>query len=77
MPAPRTGRPVRIGYARTSTARQERASQLEAFHRAECHKVFEEQISTRVKVRPHAGERLQSRPHPNARIRSRQARSSA
>ncbi|WEH29138.1 recombinase family protein [Streptomyces sp. AM 3-1-1] len=52
VPAPRTERPVRIGYARTSTARQELASQLEALHRAECHKVFQEQISTRVKVRP-------------------------
>ncbi|MFJ2591264.1 aldo/keto reductase [Streptomyces sp. NPDC087538] len=52
MPAPRTERPVRIGYARTSTARQGLASQLEALHRAECHKVFKEQISTRVKVRP-------------------------
>ncbi|WP_405808984.1 recombinase family protein [Streptomyces sp. NBC_01520] len=52
MPAPRTERPVRIGYARTSTARHELASQLEALHRAECHKVFKEQISTRVKVRP-------------------------
>ncbi|MEV0972049.1 recombinase family protein [Microtetraspora glauca] len=51
-PAPRTERPVRIGYARTSTARQELASQLEALRRAECHKVFSEQISTRVKVRP-------------------------
>lgn len=52
MPAPRTERPVRIGYARTSTARQELASQLEALHRAQCHKVFQEQISTRVKIRP-------------------------
>jgi DNA invertase Pin-like site-specific DNA recombinase len=52
VPAPRTERPVRIGYARTSTARQELASQLEALHRAECHKVFKEQISTRIKVRP-------------------------
>ncbi|MFI5808430.1 recombinase family protein [Streptomyces sp. NPDC051561] len=52
VPAPRTERPIRIGYARTSTARQELASQLEALHRAECHKVFKEQISTRVKVRP-------------------------
>ncbi|WP_393059684.1 recombinase family protein [Streptomyces sp. LN549] len=52
VPAPRTERPVRIGYARTSTARQELASQLEALRRAECHKVFSEQISTRVKVRP-------------------------
>jgi hypothetical protein len=52
VPAPRTERPVRIGYARTSTARQEPASQLEALHRAECRKVFKGQISTRVKVRP-------------------------
>ncbi|SFH19010.1 recombinase family protein [Streptomyces mirabilis] len=52
MPAPRTERPVRVGCARTSTGRQELASQLEALHRAECHKVFKEQISTRVKVRP-------------------------
>ncbi|MFD7667483.1 recombinase family protein [Streptomyces sp. NPDC059788] len=52
VPAPRTERPVRIGYARTSTARQELASQLEALHRAECHKVFKEQISTRIKIRP-------------------------
>jgi DNA invertase Pin-like site-specific DNA recombinase len=52
VPAPRTERPVRIGYARTSTARQELASQLEAVRRAECHKIFHEQISTRVKVRP-------------------------
>ena len=43
---------MRIGYARTSTARQELASQLEALHRAGCHKVFKEQLSTRVKVRP-------------------------
>jgi DNA invertase Pin-like site-specific DNA recombinase len=52
VPAPRTERPVRIGYARTSTARQELASQLEALRRAECHKIFHEQISTCVKVRP-------------------------
>ncbi|GGX33990.1 recombinase family protein [Streptomyces noursei] len=52
VPAPRTERPVRIGYARTSTARQELASQLEALRRAECHKIFSEQISTRIKVRP-------------------------
>ncbi|MCM2394075.1 recombinase family protein [Streptomyces albipurpureus] len=52
MPAPRAERPVRIGYARTSAARRELASQLEALRRAECHKVFSERISTRVKVRP-------------------------
>ena len=52
VPAPRTERAIRIGYARTSTARQELASQLEALRRAECRKIFQEQISTRVKVRP-------------------------
>jgi DNA invertase Pin-like site-specific DNA recombinase len=43
---------IRIGYARTSTARQELGSQLEALAAAGCHRVFDEQISTRVKVRP-------------------------
>ncbi|MEU0506154.1 recombinase family protein [Nocardia sp. NPDC005998] len=43
---------MRIGYARTSTARQELASQLEALRKAQCHKIFHEQISTRIKVRP-------------------------
>ena len=52
VPAPRIEQAIRIGYARTSTARQELASQLEALRRAECHKIFSEQISTRVKVRP-------------------------
>lgn len=52
VPAPSTAAAVRIGYARTSTARQELASQLDALQRAQCHKVFSEQISTRVKVRP-------------------------
>lgn len=52
VPAVGEQRPVRIGYARTSTARQELASQLAALRRAECHKIFSEQISTRVKVRP-------------------------
>ncbi|MFI9187547.1 hypothetical protein ACIGXG_35695 [Streptomyces goshikiensis] len=39
VPAPRAERPVRIGYARTSIARQELASQLAALHRADYHKV--------------------------------------
>ncbi|WP_371616657.1 HEAT repeat domain-containing protein [Streptomyces sp. NBC_00454] len=43
---------TRGGSARTSTARQELASQLEALRRVEWHKVFKEQISTWVKVRP-------------------------
>ncbi|MFE0062660.1 recombinase family protein [Streptomyces sp. NPDC059003] len=58
VPAQRGGKPIRIGYARTSTARQELASQLEALAAAECHKVFSEQISTRIKVRPELEEAL-------------------
>jgi len=46
------GRPIRIGYARCSTARQELASQLAALQGAGCSRVFSEKISTRVKVRP-------------------------
>ncbi|WP_127357408.1 recombinase family protein [Actinacidiphila soli] len=52
VPAQRTAKPIRIGYARTSTARQELASQLEALREADCHKIYQEQISTRIKVRP-------------------------
>ncbi|MFE2870949.1 recombinase family protein [Embleya sp. NPDC059259] len=44
--------PIRIGYARTSLRRQELASQTEALQKAGCSKIFREQISTRVKVRP-------------------------
>lgn len=40
VPEPRGERPIRIGYARTSSARQELASQLEALRLAHCHKVF-------------------------------------
>jgi hypothetical protein len=47
VPAPRTERPVRIGYARTSTARQELASQLEALHRA-CPKAVAGTLTTRL-----------------------------
>jgi hypothetical protein len=46
------GRPIRIGYARCSTERQELASQLAALQEAGCTRVFSEKISTRVKVRP-------------------------
>ncbi|MFE5735597.1 recombinase family protein [Streptomyces celluloflavus] len=49
---------MRIGYATTSTARQELASQLEALHRAERHKVFKEQISPWFKVRPELAKAL-------------------
>jgi len=44
--------PIRIGYARCSTAQQELASQLEALETAHCKRIFSEKISTRVKVRP-------------------------
>jgi len=47
-----SGIPIRIGYARTSTVRQELASQLAALERAPCTRVFSEKISSRVKVRP-------------------------
>jgi DNA invertase Pin-like site-specific DNA recombinase len=46
------GRPIRVGYARCSTARQELASQLAALEEAGCTRVFSEKISTRIKVRP-------------------------
>jgi DNA invertase Pin-like site-specific DNA recombinase len=51
-PAEANGKPIRIGYARVSTARQELQSQLDALERAHCKTIFSEKISTRVKVRP-------------------------
>ncbi|MFG2918551.1 recombinase family protein [Kitasatospora sp. NPDC048298] len=44
--------PIRVGYARCSTAQQELASQIEALQSAGCFKIFQEKISTRVKARP-------------------------
>jgi DNA invertase Pin-like site-specific DNA recombinase len=46
------GAPIRIGYARCSTAGQELQSQLDALATAGCGRIFAEKISTRVTVRP-------------------------
>lgn len=51
-PEPLAGPAIRIGYARCSTAQQELQSQLDILARANCHRVFSEKISTRIKVRP-------------------------
>lgn len=50
-PAAPTAEPIRIGYARCSTAQQELQSQLDALEPV-CKRIFSEKISTRVKVRP-------------------------
>jgi DNA invertase Pin-like site-specific DNA recombinase len=47
-----TSSPIRIGYARCSTATQELQSQLDALEHAQCTRVFSEKISTRIKIRP-------------------------
>ncbi|MDH3039227.1 recombinase family protein [Streptomyces sp. TRM75561] len=57
-PAELAAKPIRIGYARCSTAQQELASQLDALARAKCKRVFSEKISTRVKTRPKLEEAL-------------------
>ncbi len=50
--AQNAARPIRIGYARCSTARQELASQTAALEASQCKRIFSEKISTRIKVRP-------------------------
>ncbi|MGW2648519.1 recombinase family protein [Streptomyces sp. NPDC001393] len=51
LPAAAASKPIRIGYARCSTAQQELASQPDALAPV-CKRIFREKISTRVKVRP-------------------------
>jgi DNA invertase Pin-like site-specific DNA recombinase len=50
-PAP-SGAPIRIGYARCSTAQQDLQIQLDALERAHCTRIFAEKISSRIKCRP-------------------------
>ena len=47
-----------VGYARISSTTQDLGSQLDALARAGCTRVFSEQISTRVKVRPELAKAL-------------------
>ncbi len=46
------GAPIRIGYARCSTAQQELQVQTDALTHAHCTRIFSEKISSRIKVRP-------------------------
>jgi DNA invertase Pin-like site-specific DNA recombinase len=49
---PPPGAPIRIGYARCSTAQQELQIQTDALTQAHCTRIFSEKISSRIKVRP-------------------------
>nr|WP_157570183.1 recombinase family protein [Microtetraspora malaysiensis] len=51
LPTAPAAKPIRIGYARCSTAQQELASQLTALEPV-CKRIFSEKISTRIKNRP-------------------------
>lgn len=46
------GDPIRIGYARCSTAQQDLDVQIAALRKARCRTIFSEKISSRVKQRP-------------------------
>ncbi len=50
--APLGGAPIRIGYARCSTAQQELQIQIDALTHAHCTRIFSEKISSRIKIRP-------------------------
>ncbi|WP_449657512.1 recombinase family protein [Streptomyces antibioticus] len=50
-PAASVAKPIRIGYARCSTAQQELQSRLDALEPL-CKRILSEKISTRVKTRP-------------------------
>ncbi len=58
-PLASSSEPIRIGYARCSTATQELQSQLDALAAAQCRRVFSEKISTRIKRRPELEKALQ------------------
>jgi len=47
-----TAAPIRVGYARCSTAQQDLEIQIDALESASCKRVFSEKISSRIKVRP-------------------------
>jgi DNA invertase Pin-like site-specific DNA recombinase len=46
------GAPIRIGYARCSTAQQDLDIQIAALHEAQCYRIFSEKISSRIRHRP-------------------------